>query len=253
MFSTSYTWSLSIDTGSGWHSGAVTANGAAAGDGFSLDLANPDLDRGNSTFDVRHRIVGSWVWDLPIGKNLTGAARKLLSGWQWNGLFSAQTGAHFTAYDARSFAQGGDFKADGERNDRPDVGAGGTTFNAGTDDWANGWFNSAGSAFDSALGGTTPFFAVPCAGCNGNLGRNTFEGPSQFTVDASLFKNTEITEGVTIQFRFEVFNVFNHTNFFLPSSATGANFANRVASPIFGASAGTSNARNIQFGLKVLF
>ena len=252
MFNTSYTWSHSIDTGSGWHSGAVTANGSAAGDGFSLDLARPELDRGNSTFDIRHRIVGSWVWDLPMGKNLTGAARKLLHGWQWNGLFSAQTGAHFTAYTTSSFPLG-DFNADGERNDRPDVGAGGDSFNAGTDDWANGWFNSPGSPFSGPLSGATPFFAVPCQGCNGNLGRNTFEGPDQFTIDASLFKNTEITEGVTIQFRFEVFNVLNHTNFFLPSSATGANFANRLASPIFGASAGTSNARNIQFGLKVLF
>jgi hypothetical protein len=96
-------------------------------------------------------------------------------------------------------------------------------------------------------------FGTPEPGANGNFPRNGLLGPSQFNVDMSLFKNTDITEQVSMQFRFEVFNVFNSVNFLLPSSSTGANFANRVASGIFGASAGTLNARNIQFGLKFIW
>jgi hypothetical protein len=70
----------------------------------------------------------------------------------------------------------------------------------------------------------------------------------------SLFKNTPVTEQVSIQFRFEVFNILNRPNFLPPSSATGANFANQVTSTgNFGQSAGTLNARNIQFGLKVVW
>lgn len=248
MVTGNYTWSHTLDTGSGWHSGAVTANGAAAGDGYSLDQENILLDKGNSTFDIRHRFIANWLWDLPFGRNATGATHKLLHGWTWNGLVSTQSGAHFTPYDARSFAAGGDYNADGEANDRPDVGPGGVNFSAGTDEWANGWFNTGGSFSTAAA-----FFDTPCAGCNGNFPRNGLVGPSQFNVDTSLFKNTEITEQVSLQFRFEVFNVFNSANFLLPSSSTGANFANRITSGIFGASAGTLNARNIQFGLKVIW
>jgi len=243
MFTGNYTWSHSLDTGSGWHSGTTTANGAAAGDGYSLDVAHPGLDKGNSTFDIRQRFVGNWVWDMPFGQNATGAARKLLHGWQWNGLVSTQTGAHWTPYCPSG--NGCDYNFDGERNDRPDVGPGGASFNTSTDTWANGWFP-----------GEDPldvFFARPCSGCNGNFPRNVLVGPGQFNVDMSLFKNTPITEQVSIQFRFEVFNIFNHPNFLLPSSATGANFANQLTSSIFGASAGTLNARNIQFGLKILW
>jgi hypothetical protein len=249
MVHANYTWSHSLDTGSGWHSGAVTANGAAAGDGYSLDQTNPDLDKGNSTFDIRHRFIADWLWELPIYRGQReGAAAKILGGWQFNGSISAQSGAHWTPYCAASFAGGCDYNADGEPNDRPDA-PNGDSFNAGTDHWANGFFNVPGSAFASAL----DFFAAPCFACNGSLGRNTFVGPNQFTTDMSLFKNIPVTETSTLQFRFEVFNAFNHTNFLLPSSGTGANFANRITSSIFGAAAGTLNARNIQFGLKFLW
>ncbi len=101
---------------------------------------------------------------------------------------------------------------------------------------------------------STSFFQTPCKACDGNLGRNTFEGPGQWSTDESLFKNIKMTERFNLQFRFEVFNAFNHANFLLPSSATSsANFANRITSKNFGLSAGTKDPREIQFGLKLLW
>jgi hypothetical protein len=78
-------------------------------------------------------------------------------------------------------------------------------------------------------------------------------GPSLVNTDQSLFKNFKMTERFNLQFRTEAFNVFNHTNFLLPSSSTGANFANRITSGNFGQSAGTRDPRLIQFGLKLLW
>jgi hypothetical protein len=258
MFNANYAWSHSIDTGSGWHSGAVTANGAAAGDGYSLDPTRPELDRGNSTFDIRHRFTLNYVWELPWLKNQEGAVGKVLGGWQMNGIVSLQSGAHWTPFDNRARAisctnpldvttcvnTGGDYNLDGLANDRPD--ASGYSLDGNKCRYANGYFNA-------ACGGAVAFFSNPCFGCNGNLGRNTFEGPGHANFDWSMHKNTRIREGMTVQVRFEMFNVFNRVNFILPSSSTGANFANRIRSSIFGKSAGTLGPRNIQIGFKFIF
>lgn len=261
MFTVNYTWSHSIDTGSGWHSGAVTANGGAAGDGYSLDHTRPLLDRGNSTFDIRHRLVFNYVWEFPWLKDQKGFIGHLLGGWQYNGIWSFQSGAHWTPYCAAGNSC--DFNFDGTRNDRPDD-INGNNINASHFQYANGYFavgsNSAfGCAFSTSGActgsgaGKPMFFARPCTACNGSLGRNTMLGPGQYVTDQSLFKNIKITERFTAQFRFEVYNAFNRTNFLLPSSSTGANFANRITSRNFGQSAGTLNPRNIQFGIKLLW
>ena len=89
------------------------------------------------------------------------------------------------------------------------------------------------------------FFSTPCLGCVGNLGRNTFVGPSYWDADVSLLKTFSITESVHMQFRMEAFNVFNHTNFLIG--------VNDITNPIFGISGGTQPPRNLQFGLKLKF
>jgi hypothetical protein len=71
--------------------------------------------------------------------------------------------------------------------------------------------------------------------------------------DQSVFKNFKLTERFSMQFRTEAFNVFNHTNFQLPSSATGGNNANRITGGNFGQANKTFDPREIQFGLKLLW
>src|SRR6267378_1445914 len=267
VFNANYAYSHSIDTGSDWHSGATSANGSAAGDGYSLDPTMPGLDKGNSTFDIRHRLSFNYVYEFPWMKGQKGFAGHVLGGWQYQGLWAFQSGAHFTPYCASSsHNRACDFNFDGEVNDRPDV-ANGNHLSVSRQMWANGWFGGSGSSFGCAwyyknavpggsgtcANGKPAFFGTPCLGCDGNLGRNTFEGPGIFNTDESLFKNIKMTERFNVQFRFEVFNAFNHANFKLPSSATGANFANRITSGNFGQSAGEITPRLIQFGLKLLW
>jgi hypothetical protein len=104
--------------------------------------------------------------------------------------------------------------------------------------------------------GPSPVFSDangnPCANWpgayDGNLGRNTFRGPSFADVDLSLFKNFKVSEAVNFQFRAEAFNLFNRTNLKMPS----ANF-NGSGSSLFGLSTGTSWPRQIQFALRMTF
>jgi hypothetical protein len=254
----SYTYSHSIDNGSSWHNNATTGNGAGAGDGYSTDFTLPGLDRGNSTFDVRHRLVANYVWELPIARNAHGIYGVVVGGWQWNGIWSFQTGGHWepfrsslaklvngsgkacSAADVNSgncTNTGGDYNLDGEPIDRPNSTV--QNFKPSKAQWADGW------------GNTSTLFSSPCLGCTGNLGRNTFTGPNFFNVDSSLFKNFKLTERVGLQFRAEAFNLFNYVNFKLP----GANFAgnNKINHSNFGQASGAFDPRVLQLGLKLSF
>jgi outer membrane receptor protein involved in Fe transport len=264
QFSAHYTWSHSIDGGSTWHNSLTSANGRAAGDGVTTDQLRPGLDRGNSVFDVRHRLTFNYVWELPLFRKRTGFVRAVLGDWQLNGIWSFQSGAHWTPFDSRPRSRrftelvpsacaanamgfvadpanclntGGDYNLDGIPNDRPNAAA--ANVNASHDQWANG-FNLPDS-----------FFTSPCLGCVGNLGRNTFVGPAFWAADMSIFKDFNFSERVHLQFRAEAFNVFNHTNFQLP----GANFArkNGIDALNFGQAGGTFNPRNLQFGFKLTY
>jgi hypothetical protein len=105
------------------------------------------------------------------------------------------------------------------------------------------------------LGVGTGFFGVPTivntvtgspVSTPGDLGRNTFVGPAWWNFDASLIKDTHITERTSVQFRAEFFNVMNHTTFGTPNSGMG--------NINFGLSTYTATTeRQIQFGLRLTF
>jgi hypothetical protein len=242
QFAAFYTWSHSIDAGSTWHSGATTANGAAAGEGFSLDQTLPELDRGNSIFDIRHVFAFNWVWELPFFRGTGGPLEWLLGGWKWNGTTQYHTGAHFSFWDPRSFALGGDYNLDRINNDRPNVAT--TDVNATHDMWANGW----GPEFND-LGG---FFTAPCTACTSNQGRNNFVGPDFWNVDSSISKSIKFTERVGLELLVHGFNVFNRTNFQLPDASDGVG-TNQINNATVGKSEGTFNARNLQVGARITF
>jgi hypothetical protein len=266
-FTVNYTWSHAIDDGSTWHSGGTSSNGAGAGEGYTTDAVVGSLDRGNSIFDIRQRLVGNYVFELPWYRSQQGFVGHILGGWQYNGIISWQTGAHWEPWNSAQRVltdftdpnnpvpgctaatvaagncrnTGGDYNLDGQKNDRPNALA--SNFNPSHAQWANGW----GGQF--APGGG--FFTAPCLGCVGNLGRNTFVGPSYTAWDTSLFKKIKVTERVDMQFRAEAFNVLNHTNFELPGGHSATN--NNINHNSFGKAGGTFNPRQMQLGLKLSF
>jgi len=277
LFNVDYTYSHSIDNGSTWHSGATTANGTAAGEGFTTDQTLPGLDRGNSIFDIRHRLVLNYVWQLP-GQNLKGVMGAIVGGWSLNGIWAFQSGAHWEPFTAARRVLsgdcsqagvdaglctniGGDFNLDRGRNDRPDSsvkGVSGVSHNS----WANGWGiqNLGGGTYTTT--GPVLTLSSPCLGCVGNLGRNTFVGPGYWTADMTLAKTFKVTERVNVKFDANAFNIFNRANFILATAGGGANNTYFHTNPLtgafltttnFGQAAGTLNARNMQFGLKISF
>ncbi len=248
-FNVNYTLSKSLDTRSTWHSGATTSNRGQ--EGFSTDVERVFLDYGRSIFDARHRFVTNWIWETPWFRDSRGLAQTVLGGWQINGVVSWQDSQPFTPHTANGFTNPddpGDFNADGTNNDRPNVGTAGTNVDFDNVDFANGAFGpfaDPNAPNPIAARG----FGMPADGTTGNLGRNTFDGPTFANVDFSLFKQFNmgrwLTEVSKLEFRVEFFNFFNKANFLQPEA--------RLNSGLFGFSTDTFDAREIQWGLKLIF
>jgi hypothetical protein len=221
-----YTWAKSTDTKS-----AAAGIGASAFNGWQgfLDNSNPERDHGLSDFDVDHRLVASFVYNLPFGSgekfagDATGVKNALVGGWQVNGIYTWQHGfpLTITAADLGGLNDtSGTNRADLVGD--PNVGERSVTR----------WFNTAA-------------FAQPAAGSLGNLGRNTERAPGVNNLDLALFKNFTLTTGVRLQFRLESFNALNHTQFQgVSTNLTAANF---------GVVTSARPARINQLGLKLLF
>ena len=125
---------------------------------------------------------------------------KLTGGWGIGGTSTYQTGYPFTVFTSASFANGGDYNADGDNHDYPDV----SSYHQAT----------SRSAYVSGVF-TAGQFTAPAAGTLGNeKSFNQFRNPAFISSDVSLYKNTHLTERFVFQIRFEfLYNVFNHPNF----------------------------------------
>ena len=275
LFNVNYTYSHSIDNGSTWHSGATSANGAGAGEGFTTDPTHPQFDRGNSIYDIRQRLVINHVWQLP-GQNMRGVGGVVLGGWSMNGVWQFQTGAHWEPFrttraklseitivdpvgnpdgvctvadiPSNCVNTGGDYLLTRGRNERPSSSVPGfSDFSHNT--WACGW--NAANCPGVTPQANLPVLSSPCLGCVGNLGRNTFVGPGIWQTDLSLTKIFKLTERVNMKFDASAFNVFNRTNFELATS--GTTNKNNIASSNFGIAGGVIGQRTMQFGLKFSF
>ena len=248
----SYTYSKSIDTSSGLFS--EEASNAAVG------AVNPDNffnEKGLSNFDVRHNAVINFNYDLPFGKNLSGAARQIGAGWEIGSIMTVAAGVPFTvensANRSRNQTSGADFA------DRPNLVPGFS--NNPTSGITKGCTFGTTSIPASLKVGTPDLWFDPCAfapqplGTFGNLGRNTLIGPGMSTIDFLVNKHFHFREKHEVQFRSEFFNVTNHVNLAPPLLNTRRIFDNSgslVGSP--GTITQTSTpSRQIQFGLKYIF
>ncbi len=209
-----YTWGHAIDD---------VGTEFGGGTGTPQDIRNRRADRGNSVYDIRHRATLSYTYRLPSMKR--GAVSKfVLGGWQTNGVVIMQTGLPFTV--AHAGANTG--------------GAGGSRANFVRDATLPSDQRSLQRWFDIDA------FATPAIFTFGNLGRNTLYGPGRWNYDMSLSKDFPVREGLTVQFRTEAFNVFNHPQFGQPAATIGAGGVGTITSVI-------GNPRQLQLALRVQF
>ena len=213
-----YTYSKLIDDGSE----VFTTTGNST---FPEIITRQSSDRGLSAYDRRNRFVGTYVWALPYLHGGEGLGRNILSqvtrGWAWSGTFTAQTGNPETISDG--FDNNGDGRSG---NDRPNLGNLAAPFTSvGIDGTQFGFTSTPGTIFPlqaclNGLPACSPqpasnfHFIVPASGVQGNLGRNTYIGPGQWFYNTSIARSFRLHEQHQLTLRMELFNAFNHPNFF---------------------------------------
>ena len=213
-FRASYTWSKSFDQASSFE-----------------NVLNPlDIRRSwaLSLFDARHRLVYSYVWQLPIAQR-RGWAGKLLNDWAISGITSFQTGfpIRITSSDDLELMNSFDFEYPGE----PDIVR---AFHTRNPRGPNNLF------FDPSI------FQPQALGTIGSAPRSVCCGPGINNFDAAILKNTKLTETARLEFRGEFFNLVNHAQFMTPDGniSDGADFGRVMM---------VRDPRLIQFALKLLF
>ncbi len=223
----SYTWSHALDLGNT--------------DDFSASSANfKVLDKGNSDYDVRHRLVFSYTYELPFGRNrkfLSGSTAwldRLVAGWKFNGITTFSTGQYKTASLPFDWADLGVFSATLPNQTRSPYPANQTYLN---------WLDI--NAF--VVPGCPTF--NPCSNgthVQGNSARDSLLMPGINNWDFALLKDTRLTEKLVTQFRAEFFNGWNHTQFGDANTGLVPGQFGRITSL-------RTRTREIQFGLKLIF
>ncbi|HEY9434256.1 MAG TPA: carboxypeptidase regulatory-like domain-containing protein [Blastocatellia bacterium] len=261
-----------------------TSRGNTAGSNEATTVGNLarktedfDYDDGYNNFDVRQTFNLSAIYALPFGRNLSGAGKALLGGWELGTILNSRSGLPIPVQitrpdilyvDAAGVFWGGPAAGRTAVINTP---GGGNTRNVRRPDLiagVNPFLDSDRQILNPAA------FAIPKPGTFGNLERNLLHGPSFFQQDLIVAKKFVITEGTNIEFRSEFFNIFNGTNFGnppaqLPSTfGTGATqtlqpgqpFSAGTATSAFGLvnrtverTVGLGTNRQIQFALRLNF
>jgi hypothetical protein len=226
----SHVWSHSIDDAS---NGACSC---VAGISLAQNSFDTRAEKAASSFDQRQRFTLNFVYDLDfLSHALNTWPKRLTAGWQVSGIYTVASGPPITP-----FWNGAAPSGSGESsNDRPNLVG---KANDGPKRW-DAWFN------------TAAFVAAP-KGTFGNAGRNTVIGPRANIADFSVLKSTRITERANLQFRAEMFNIFNHPNLALPTVAINSSSFGSIASTVDVANGnplGDGGPRLVQFALKLVF
>ena len=266
-----YTWSHALDDLSSTFSEGNNGNGQL---GYT-DPFNPLLDKGNSEYDIRHRFVISGTWNLPWGNSSNGFVKQVIGGWSFSPIYHIRSGSPYTIYDC----------SQGVSNcprwiPTAGVSATGSPVSVGFDNFqyltlpldptnvncldANG--NDAPCAVNQGDSLEVPNQQIFCGSAGPNNlhqysckglsvpRRNSFVGPDNWNFDMVLAKKFKLTERMDLQFRGELYNAFNHHNYYI----TGAN-ADVSTYNVITAQKGVvgfglpDERRNVQFGLKLIF
>ncbi|HEV2418111.1 MAG TPA: TonB-dependent receptor [Terriglobia bacterium] len=195
--------------------------------GTATDQYDTKLDYGPASFNRTQVFTLGHTYFLPFGKgqrwlsNSSGVASQVISGWEWTGITSIESGMPFSPSLANNSSLNSDMSLRPNQIGNPF---------AGTPHNRNQWFNPAA-------------YAIPGPFLFGGAGRDSLVGPPLFAADWSLLKNFKLSERFNLQFRWDVYNAFNYTNLANPSNTNTdtptAGLITDVQSPM----------RNMQFGL----
>jgi hypothetical protein len=214
----SYTYAKAID---------LQSTEAEPGQGTSIIPGNAGINHGPSDFDIKHRLVATYVWDLPVLRNRAAWMRETIGGWEVSGIWTFQSGLPFTV------TSGVDQSRSGLGVDHADlIGAPGLDTGRSRADLAAKYFNTAA-------------FQTNALGTFGNSSRNLLYGPGTINADMALMKLFNLHTRTRFQLRAETFNTFNHTNLGNPTSV--------LTSSAFGKITSAGPPRIMQFAAKVLF
>jgi hypothetical protein len=218
LFNAHYTWASNI----GFMDGDLTTLSSPQ------DPNNLALERGPTPFDIRHRFVSDFLYEVPFERwiGATGRAGSLLlGGWQLSGIYSAETGSPINVGTPSSIP--------GQRADL--IG--------------NPYLNDPAQPLqylNKASFARVPQIAASGASARpGTLGRNALRGHGFWNIDLGIGKNLALTEGIRLQIRADMFNAFNHTNF----SGINTNIVNAS----FGMFTSTRGARGMQLNARLTF
>jgi hypothetical protein len=218
--SLAYTYAHSIDDSSDRY------------DANFLDSYNLAMTRASSNFDQRHILTISYVYDIPFFMQ-KGIAHAILGGWELSGITSIQTGTPFSVTNGDDFGD-----------------AAGAANGVGTGSFAD-IIGNPSTGFNRENGDEGPLMFNPAAYTDprgltfGDSGRNSLRLPRDTNFDAGLFKHIPIHESAAFEFRWEVFNLFNHTEF----NAIDGGFGDST----FLEATGAHRARTMQLGAKFIF
>ncbi|MBO0858806.1 MAG: TonB-dependent receptor [Chloracidobacterium sp.] len=213
---------------------------SGVGAGFDVgtfkEPQNPNdvkAEHGLAEFDIKHRAVISYIWEIPYGKGraygngVSPLVNTILGGWNLTGIHTFQSGLGLTPNQSG----GAVLDLGGERRGRPNL-----IGDPNGPQTIDQWFNTA--AFSPIDPNKGQVF--------GTSGVGVMRGPGLIDFDFTLAKDLHITESKYFQFRTEIFNAFNHANFGIPSLD--------IASSTFGTIRVTATpARIIQFALKFYY
>jgi hypothetical protein len=197
-----------------------------------IDVNNPGRNYGRSDYDARHRISVDAVWNVP-GLN-GGIGHWITSGWMLSPVIVLESGQPFTVYTSAAYPSG-DFNADGYDYDVPNVPSFGSTKSTSRSDFLRGVF-------------PVSAFPIPALGTEGNLGRNTYNGPGLANTNLAAsrtFKLPFLGEQGSFQVRGEMLNLFNRVNLTNPVSD--------LSNGEFGKSTDQNLPRQIQVVGRIIF
>lgn len=226
-FQVAYTWSHAMDDSSSLE------NAAFNGPGTNVFL--PQLNWGDSAFDARQRLVVTFDYELPMPASLTNSrfGSRFLKGWRLSGITTAQTGFPFSI-------QNFDFTS---------LTCNAFSFFACPDNMSTGAAlvitdprHTAGARYFNKSA-----FAFPALGTFGNVARNPIHGPGIWTTDLAIYKQTRITERMSLQLRLDAQNAFNHVSFSGPSTNPDSSRFGRISSD------GVVGPRIVQLGARFIF